>query len=226
MSKWSGVWFFSIGLSLAAFGCSDDEVDDGSGGSGGTGATAATGGTGATGGSSGASGSSGSSGSGGLDGGAGSGGNAGADGGDAAADAAPDANSHPFKAALSNVDYTVECKVDAGADQIDGSFDADYDNTANSSPVNGNLTVTISLISGANSMTWTHIPTPAATGPVAAAATKKVTHSPVTGTGSGTDDPCKYCGGTMSLKVDWKLDDDAGSVVSDVFGPVNVKCNQ
>ncbi len=218
----SAGWICLLSLSLAAFACSDDEVDDGSGGSGGTGATGATGGsTGGTSGSSGSSGFAGASGSGGLDGGAGSGGSAAVDGGDAAADA----STHPFKAALSNVAYTVECKTEAGPNAIDGSFDADYDNTANSSPVNGNLSVQLTLIDGANTMTWTHIPTPAATGPVAASATKKVTHKPVTGSGSGTDDPCKYCSGTMTLKVDWKLDDDLGTVISDTFGPVNVNCN-
>ncbi len=212
----SAGWVCLLSLGLTAFACTDDEVDAGSGGNGATGATG-----GSTGGTSGTGGSAGTGGAGGLDGGAGSSGSAGADAGDAAADA----SNHPFKAALSNVAYTVECKTEAGANAIDGSFDADYDNTANSSPVNGVLSVQLTLIEGANNMTWTHIPTPAATGSVAAAATKKVTHKPVIGSGSGTDDPCKFCSGTMTLKVDWKLDDDLGTVISDTFGPVNVNCN-
>ena len=60
---------------------------------------------------------------------------------------------------------------------------------------------------------------------LAAGATAQVQYSPQLGTGvSSGDSPCNYCNGTMTLTVQWTLNDGSSTVLSDTFGPQNVVC--
>ena len=203
--------FFTVSF-LGAAACSDDEVDDGSGGGSGSGgaADASTGGSGGSGG--------GVSGSGGT--GGGSAGSAGASGSAGAAGA----DAGPSFAQIQDLTITVDCTIDGGPDQVNTKFGVKYDNPG-SAPVNGTLSsAQIDMTQAATNMSWTFKPSPGASGPIAAGGTQTVQHINSAGSGAGTGDPCQFCGGTGTLVVQWTLDDDAGSVVSDSFGPATVTC--
>jgi hypothetical protein len=221
--------FVVAALALGA--CEDDtQVVDlpagssGAGGSAGSGAAGGSGGasgSGATGGSAGSGGSAGVAGNAGT---AGSGGAAGSAGSDAGADA--DAGGPKF-AEIQSMSFTVECAVDAGADQVAGEFLVLYDNSQGSGASEVLLSkVDLVLEQGLSAMKWNIKPTPAASGTVDPGQTSTVKHLNITGTGTGTADPCNFCNGTMRLEVEFTSLDDAGAVQTDTFGPQPVVCNQ
>lgn len=220
---------FAAALALGA--CEDDtEIADlpagssgtgGSAGSGGSGGAAGSGGSGATGGTAGSGGSAGTAGNAGT---AGAGGTAGSAGADAGTDA--DAGGPKF-ATIQSMSFTVECAVDAGADQVAGEFSVLYDNSQGSGASEVLLSkVDVVLEQGLSAMKWNIKPTPAASGTVDPGQTSTVKHLNITGTGVGTGDPCNFCNGTMRLEVEFTSLDDAGAVQTDSFGPVPVQCNQ
>jgi hypothetical protein len=179
----------------------------GTGGStGGTGgSTGGTGGsTGGTGGSSGgAAGSSGAAGSGGAAGSSGAAGSGGAAGsaGAAGSGGASGANLVP---SIDSAQFFVNCMPTVAADPVHGTFDAKYDNNTGTAADQATISkIVLHVTKGSASLDWTFTATPSSSGSVAAGASTTVQHTKDSGSGSGSGSPCSFCGGDMTLSVDW-----------------------
>ncbi len=124
----------------------------------------------------------------------------------------------------SRLAFSADC-TSGGSGEIDGTFDASYDNTGNASSVTGTLTsVELTLAGSAKTMKWTFQPAPVDSGSVAAGATSQVTYAPQASTGSGSDNPCGFCNGDVTLKVTWTLDDTAKTQLTDTLASGKLAC--
>jgi len=212
------VWV-AAALALVGFGCSGSETSSPtttttSQGGGGQGGTAGAGGLslGGSGGSGGVGATGGAGGAGATAGGGGTAGQAGAGGGGEAF----------IMPSLSSMALTFNCQPVVPADPVGGTFDAVY---ANSGTAPGTATITnVRILLHGNAMlTWSFDVDPSDSGSVPAGESPTVQHTKVadSGSGNGTGTPCDYCGGTVSLQVQWTAN---GGPVNDSLGPEPVVC--
>jgi hypothetical protein len=116
----------------------------------------------------------------------------------------------------------VDCMPMVGTDPINGTFDVKYDNSAGSTPDQATITSATAHISkNGTTLDWTFAVTPTSSGFVFAGATGTVTHTKTPGSGSGTGLPCDFCGGELTLGIEYTTSSGSGSASS---APSSVMC--
>jgi hypothetical protein len=198
----------------------------GSAGFGGAGGSGGVGGSGGFGGTSGSGGSGGSfTASGGTSGSGGSGGSFTAAGGTSGSGGSggTTATLIPFAASITKNELEVFCT--GGTGMLVGSYTAKYTNILYNASTAAAVTKSHVLLSkaGKKTMSYTFTATPGTSPSLSKGTSATVKHNHKFDSGVGTADPCGYCGGTMTLEVEWLLSN--GETKSDTATPVVVTCN-
>jgi hypothetical protein len=128
--------------------------------------------------------------------------------------------SSPFKTAVTGAKFEVLCA--GGPGMLGGYFTAFYENGY---PVNASASVKqtkVAVKNGTEQGTWKFGVKPSTVGPLAPLGSTSVKHDIVFNSGTGSVNLCWFCGGSMTLDVEWLTS--LGITQTQSYGPMTIKC--